>query len=405
MENKWEYDYSGLYQSAYDPNPAGYQALPPPALPPSKKPKKGLVKRIVTGALALVMVAGIGFGSGYAGFLTAYNNSEPKVVYPPAQSTTANGTARPASDLVSVINAVSPSVVAITTEQMVTRSIWGGQQVESGAGSGVVYTADGYIITNNHVVEGAQQIKVTLADDSEHIATLVGADPQSDIAVIKIDVTGLIPVVLGNSDTIQKGETAIAIGNPLGTLGGTVTNGIVSGLNRSINVEGNQMSLLQTNAAVSPGNSGGGLFNDSGELIGIVNAKSGDSNAEGLGFAIPVNTANQVAQDLIESGFVTGRPALGITVIGINDAQTAMQYGVSAMGVYVQSVTPDSGADAAGMKAGDRIISVDNKLIEETSDVTNALQSLSAGDTVQVQVDRNREMFTLNIVLGEKASA
>lgn len=411
MENKWEYDYSGLYHNGYTPAPGPYQPLPPEmgeqgplgSEPPRKK--KGRGKKIVSGALALVLVAGVSFGGGYAGFKAASAGQTDRIVYQAPTSTPASGTGTTAANLVGVINAVNPSVVAVTTEQMVTSNFWGGQQVVSGAGSGVIFTADGYIITNNHVIEGAQQIKVKLSDDTEYTAKLIGTDSQSDIAVLKIDATGLTPAVLGDSDSVQVGELSIAVGNPLGTLSNTATDGIISGLDREVTVQGNTMRLMQTSAAVSPGNSGGGLFNANGELVGIVNAKSTGEYAEGLGFAIPINTAKQVAQDLIENGYVTGRPALGITVISISDAQTAMQYGVSSFGVYVQSVTSGSGADKAGMKVGDRIVSVGSQLVESTSDVTNALKDLNAGDVVEVQVDRNRELMTLNITLGERTQA
>lgn len=411
MENKWEYDYSGLYHNGYTPAPGPYQPLPPEmgeqgplgSEPPHKK--KGRGKKIVSGALALVLVAGVSFGGGYAGFKAASAGQTDRIVYQAPTSTPASGTGTTAANLVGVINAVNPSVVAVTTEQMVTSNFWGGQQVVSGAGSGVIFTADGYIITNNHVIEGAQQIKVKLSDDTEYTAKLIGTDSQSDIAVLKIDATGLTPAVLGDSDSVQVGELSIAVGNPLGTLSNTATDGIISGLDREVTVQGNTMRLMQTSAAVSPGNSGGGLFNANGELVGIVNAKSTGEYAEGLGFAIPINTAKQVAQDLIENGYVTGRPALGITVISISDAQTAMQYGVSSFGVYVQSVTSGSGADKAGMKVGDRIVSVGSQLVESTSDVTNALKDLNAGDVVEVQVDRNRELMTLNVTLGERTQA
>ena len=368
MENKWEYDYSGLYHNGYTPAPGPYQPLPPemgeqgPLGPEPPRKKKGRGKKIVSGALALVLVAGVSFGGGYAGFKAASAGQTDRIVYQAPTSTPASGTGTTAANLVGVINAVNPSVVAVTTEQMVTSNFWGGQQVVSGAGSGVIFTADGYIITNNHVIEGAQQIKVKLSDDTEYTAKLIGTDSQSDIAVLKIDATGLTPAVLGDSDSVQVGELSIAVGNPLGTLSNTATDGIISGLDREVTVQGNTMRLMQTSAAVSPGNSGGGLFNANGELVGIVNAKSTGEYAEGLGFAIPINTAKQVAQDLIENGYVTGRPALGITVISISDAQTAMQYGVSSFGVYVQSVTSGSGADKAGMKVGDRIVSVGSQL-------------------------------------------
>ena len=417
MENKWEYDYSGLYQNGYTPAP-GAQGEPsgplpgdggtpagPASEPPRKKRHTG--RRILAGVLALVLVAGVSFGGGYAGYLVASRNGGQSVIFQAAPSGSATSTSASATgSLADVASAVSPSVVVVTTEQIVTDNyFWGGQQVLSGAGSGVILTTDGYIVTNYHVVEGAQQITVTLADDSSYTATVVGSDQQSDIALLKIEATGLTPAVLGDSDTVQVGEVVIAVGNPMGTLGGTVTDGIVSALNRDITVEGNQMTLMQTSAAISPGNSGGGLFNTNGELIAIVNAKYSDEDAEGLGFAIPVNTVKTVVQDLLENGYVTGRPALGITVITVSDVQTAMQYGVSSLGVYVNSVDEGSGAAAAGMKAGDRIVSIGTQLVETTDDVTNALKAYNVGDVVEVQVDRARELITLQITLGEKTTA
>lgn len=418
MENKWEYDYSGLYQNGYNPAPptgsgpsgqmpgdGGMPGAPMGGGEPPRK-KRGIGKKVLAGVLALVLVAAVSFGGGFAGYLVASKNGGQTVMYQAASGGSATSTSSAGGSLSDVASAVTPSVVVVTTEQIVTDNyFWGGQQVLSGAGSGVILTTDGYIVTNYHVVEGAQQITVTLHDDSTYTATVVGSDQQSDIALLKIDATGLTPAVLGDSDSVQVGEVVIAVGNPMGTLGGTVTDGIVSALNRDISVEGNEMTLMQTSAAISPGNSGGGLFNTNGELIGIVNAKYSDEDAEGLGFAIPVNTMKTVVQDLLENGYVTGRPALGITVITVGDVQTAMQYGVSSLGVYVNSVDEGSGAEAAGMKAGDRIVSIGTQLVESTDDVTNALKSYNVGDVVEVQVDRGRELITLQVTLGEKTGA
>lgn len=418
MENKWEYDYSGLYQNGYNPAPptgsgpsgqmpgdGGMPGAPMGGGEPPRK-KRGIGKKVLAGVLALVLVAAVSFGGGFAGYLVASKNGGQTVMYQAASGGSATSTSSTGGSLSDVAGAVTPSVVVVTTEQIVTDNyFWGGQQVLSGAGSGVILTTDGYIVTNYHVVEGAQQITVTLHDDSTYTATVVGSDQQSDIALLKIDATGLTPAVLGNSDSVQVGEVVIAVGNPMGTLGGTVTDGIVSALNRDISVEGNEMTLMQTSAAISPGNSGGGLFNTNGELIGIVNAKYSDEDAEGLGFAIPVNAMKTVVQDLLENGYVTGRPALGITVITVGDVQTAMQYGVSSLGVYVNSVDEGSGAEAAGMKAGDRIVSIGTQLVESTDDVTNALKAYNVGDVVEVQVDRGRELITLQVTLGEKTGA
>lgn len=198
----------------------------------------------------------------------------------------------------------------------------------------------------------------------------------------------------------------MAVGNPLGELGGTVTGGMISALNRSVTIQGssstNTMSLIQMDASVSPGNSGGGLFNMSGELVGIVNAKSSDSDAEGLGFAIPINDAIKVAQQLLENGYVTGRPYLGITYLGVEDAQTAAQLGVSAYGVYVVDVVKGGPAEAGGLKAGDRIVSIDGTEIGTKDDLSSLMQTHSAGDVLSITVARQGQMQTVSVTLGEK---
>ena len=249
---------------------------------------------------------------------------------------------------------------------------------------------------------GVGSTTCTLQDGSTHPATVVGADSQSDIAVVKIDATGLTPAVMGDSDKLAVGETVLAVGNPLGELSGTVTNGIVSALNREVTVNNQKMNLIQTNASISPGNSGGGLFNAEGDLIGIVNAKSVSDNAEGLGFAIPVNTAIQVATDLIQNGYVSGRPVMGVTVVTISDAQTAAQYGVSSYGVYVAEVTENGPAAQAGVQKGDRIVSVDDTLIESNNDLTDLISSHAVGDTLNVQLSRDRQLMNVQVTLGER---
>ena len=411
MENKWEYDYSGLYHNGYTPAPGPYQPLPPemgeqgPLGPEPPRKKKGRGKKIVSGALALVLVAGVSFGGGYAGFKAASAGQTDRIVYQAPTSTPASGTGTTAANLVGVINAVNPSVVAVTTEQMVSTNTWfGGSYVQSGAGSGVIISQDGYIVTCAHVVSGANNITVQLADGTEYTATVVGQDSTSDVAVLKIEATGLTPAVIGDSDSLAVGETTIAVGNPLGTLSNTVTNGIVSALNREVTVQGNDMNLIQTSASISPGNSGGGLFNANGELIGIVNAKSSSSDAEGLGFAIPINTAMEMAKQMIEKGYVA-RPAMGVTVITINDAQTAMQYGVSNYGVYIYQIASGSGAEKGGLKLGDRIISIDDVAVSSASDVQKYCQSKEVGDTVTLQVERDGKVISCEVTLGESTQS
>ena len=240
----------------------------------------------------------------------------------------------------------------------------------------------------------------------DYTATVVGEDSTSDIAVIKIDADGLTPAIVGDSDKLAVGDNVLAVGNPLGELGGTVTSGIVSALNRSVSIQGsssvNTMSLIQMDASVSPGNSGGGLFNMNGELIGLVNAKSSSSDAEGLGFAIPINDAIKVAQDLLENGYVSGRPYMGITYLAVTDAQTAAQLNVTAYGVYVVDVVQGGPADKAGLKTGDRIVSIDGTEIAQKDDLGTLIQQHAAGDTLSITVAREGQMQTVSLTLGEK---
>lgn len=438
--NKWEYDYSSLYNSnsSGQPRPTDsgyinvgssgtnaanqYDAAPaepayggPAAPEPSEKPRRRRAGRVLRSVLALVLAAAMGFAGGFAG---SQIYGSPKIVLQSADrseaasSALATSTSTGGTDLTlpQVSALVSPSVVVITTEQVVySQWYWYGQgQVQSGAGSGVIISDDGYILTCAHVIEDASNITVTIGD-TDYTATVIGSDTTSDIAVIKIDATGLTPAAVGNSDNLVVGEEVIAVGNPLGELGGTVTNGIISALNRSVSIQSGgavvDMSLIQTNASVSPGNSGGGLFNMAGELVGIVNAKSADSEAEGLGFAIPINDAIAVAQDLLEKGYVSGRPYLGITYVAVTDASTAQQLGVSAYGIYIVEVIDGSPADQAGLEPGDRVISIDNTEIAAQEDLGTIVQSHAAGDTISITVARGGQMVTLNVTLGEQSGA
>ena len=404
MENNWEYDYSELYRGV---NAQPKSSTEPPTAPmePPRKKGSGKGKKIALRILSLVLVAAVAFGGGwlgvYVGIQIQASNTPQSAAPSPnaAQPLPQNGGT--AVDFVSVSSQVAPSVVVVTTEQLQANGLWG-QYVTSGAGSGVILSEDGYIITNNHVISNATNIKVTLCDDTEYPATLVGTDRQSDVAVLKIEATGLIPPDIGNSDELAVGQNVLAVGNPLGELGGTVTNGIISALGRDVEVEGTAMTLLQHNAAVSPGNSGGGLFNERGELIGIVNAKSTGDYAEGLGFAIPINDAMASYNSIRESGYVTGRAALGVTVVALTSPQTAQQAGVSIPGVYIQSVTDGGAAAKAGLEPGDRFVSVDDTAIESTTDLTNLLSRHSVGDEIMVQVARGRKIITAKVVLGEQ---
>ena len=335
--------------------------------PPQNEPKKSHGgRKVLLRVAACIGVVALGFGGGLAGTVVASRTglTGGQVVVQQVQRDTntdsvsqgsTNGTNLSIQDVAAL---VQPSVVAITTEQMVSTNTWfGGSYVQSGAGSGVIISQDGYIVTCAHVVSGANNITVQLADGTEYTATVVGQDSTSDVAVLKIEATGLTPAVIGDSDSLAVGETTIAVGNPLGTLSNTVTNGIVSALNREVTVQGNDMNLIQTSASISPGNSGGGLFNANGELIGIVNAKSSSSDAEGLGFAIPINTAS------------------------------------------------GSGAEKGGLKLGDRIISIDDVAVSSASDVQKYCQSKEVGDTVTLQVERDGKVISCEVTLGESSQS
>jgi len=287
----------------------------------------------------------------------------------------------------------SSSIVEIYTET-VTNGGRMGQFISEGAGSGVIITSNGYIATNNHVINGARRITVLLNNGTEYEATLIGRDSRTDLAVIKIEAMNLQPAVYGNSDDLVVGELAIAIGNPLGKLGGTVSEGIISALSRNIEIDGEMMTLLQTTAAVNPGNSGGGLFNCFGELVGVVNAKSSGSDIEGIGFAIPVNTVKLIVEALIQYGYVPGRIDFGASLIDISDQRTAMMYRVQTIGVYVSQADTDS-----VLRSGDRVISIDGKDIQSIADVNELLETHSVGDVLRINVTRNGATTTVTLIL------
>ena len=377
------------------------QPEPDPVLKELAKQRKSMKRTMVTGFLCCGLLAGgIGFGGGL--LANQMNNSSTTLYRSTGSKVEVQPVAAGSEMSVEQVAALNQqSVVEIKTEK-VTNSSFLQQYVQTGAGSGVIISEDGYLITNNHVIDGASTIQVRTSDGTTYDAVLVGTDSKTDVAVLKINASGLTPVTFGDSDNLNVGETAVAIGNPLGELGGTVTNGIISAKDRSITLDNQQMTLLQTNAAINPGNSGGGLFNSRGELIGMVVAKSSGSDVKGLGFAIPSNLVSKIAQELIANGYVTGRPAMGVTVLSIENAQTAMQYGVNSLGVYITDVESGSSAEKAGLQAGDRIISLNNQVVETFADLSVALDNYSVGDTVDIMVSRNGSTVTVSLTLQEK---
>ena len=291
------------------------------------------------------------------------------------------------------------SVVSINVSA--TSTNYFGQTVQTAAsGTGFLITEDGYILTNHHVVNGASSVSVTLYNGESYDAKVIGSDEDYDIAVLKIDVTGATPVVLGDSSKLAIGESVAAVGNPLGELTFSMTEGIVSCVNRAINVDGTPFNMIQVDCSINPGNSGGPLFNSYGEVVGIVSAKySSYSNTtvEGIGFAIPINDVVSLVKDIMTNGYVTNKAYMGITPQTMT-AQMAQQYRYDVTkGVFVCSVDPDSAADKAGLKLGDVITKMDDKDIASYEDLVAAKKSYSAGDTVTLTVYRGGKTMELQL--------
>ena len=418
MENEFNFynsendGYRGGFGDYTDPTPDA----PVPA-PGGKKPGKGFSKEIVALVLACAIVGG---GAGVGGAALYQNLSRGgTVVYegdrPTVQTVVNNNDGQPMTPE-QLYAANLASCVGITVNTTV--NIFGQTTTSAASGSGFVLTQDGYIVTNYHVIEDAANdssvtIEVSFADGTQYTAQLVGGEQDNDIAVLKIDATGLQAVTLGDSSQLVVGESVYAIGNPLGELTYTLTDGIVSALDRlittsSTDANGNTVSttlnVLQTNCAINPGNSGGPLFDSYGNVVGVVSAKMTESSsgvsAEGLGFAIPINDVKDILTDLIEHGYVTGKPYMGVQVSSVPDY--AQRYGISA-GAYVESVADGSCAQKAGLQAGDIITAIDDTAIDSSTALTAALSSgYKAGDTAKLTVIRGTETLTLSITFDEK---
>ncbi len=308
-----------------------------------------------------------------------------------------------------IVKKTNPSVVSIVTESVSTDS-WAQNYVKKGAGSGVIIQKNGYILTCNHVIEGASKIKVTLSNNKSYDAKLIGTSPDDDLAVLKINAMGLSPATYGDSSTLEVGDNVVAIGNPLGQLSNTASTGIISALNRKLTIDNKQLNLLQTDASINPGNSGGALFNGSGNLIGIVVAKSAGSDVEGLGFAIPINHAAKVAKTIIKSGNIKSKTdssktkgaLIGVTIDEISKEE-ALRSGYDKGGVFIVSVTSPY-AKNAGLKSGDRISSFDGKEITGADALRSLLSEHKAGDKVKIEIVRNKKVIktTVTLISGEQ---
>ena len=296
------------------------------------------------------------------------------------------------------------SCVGITVD-IVSTNVFGQTVTGAAAGSGFVITEDGYILTNYHVIDGANSIKVTFDNGKEYTATYVGGEEKNDIAVIKVDATGLTPVVIGKSSDMLVGEQVTTIGNPLGELTFSESTGIISALDRSITMsDGRQMNMIQTDCAINSGNSGGPLFNSHGEVIGIVSAKyssgsnSSSASVEGLGFAIPMDDVASMVSDLVKNGYVTGKPIMGISVADVDESVTS--YGVP-QGAIIRVVTPDLCGAKAGLQAGDIVTKIDNTDVTSASDLTSAIGNYNPGDKDTLTIFRSGETKTVEVTLEE----
>ncbi|MDR1794143.1 MAG: trypsin-like peptidase domain-containing protein [Erysipelotrichaceae bacterium] len=380
------------------------ETLAKPILQRTKR-KKSLRAGAIAAIIALCIISG-GIGGGLALMLS--KNGQKAVV--PDTVIITNGTSTVEVVNVSVETGtilsvpeiaakVTPAIVCIDVN-ITSVDHFGRTSESAGSGSGILISEDGYILTNNHVVEGASAITVTLATGKEYTAVLIGADSQTDLAVLKIDDTNLPYAILGDSDSLQTGDLAVAIGNPLGELANTVTTGIISATDREITIDDETMNLLQTDAAINPGNSGGALCNQYGEVIGVVNAKTSASGIEGLGFAIPINDVKAVIGDLIENGYVSDRASIGISVQEVTE-QTASFYHSEA-GVYVTAVIEGGAADLAGVKSGDLIVSLDGQAVDSVAVLKAIKENHSPNDKLELVVKRDGKTLTLEITLQEE---
>ncbi len=294
---------------------------------------------------------------------------------------------------------VRPSVVGVVAQGQTNNPF---ASTSSSVGSGIIMSEDGYIITNNHVIENTTSVAVILDDGTEYGARIIGADARTDLAVLKVEAKGLPAATFGNSDSLEQGDLAVAIGNPSGLqLQNTVTSGIISAINRDIIVEDQPMTLIQTDASINPGNSGGPLVNAYGQVIGINTVKIGVSYYEGLGFAIPMNSVKPIVDELISRGYIKGRPTIGISG-DVLDERTAAYFNVPP-GMYVDYIAPNSDAYRKGLMRGDIIVKVNGQPVRELSDIQKIRDEHVAGDSIELTVYRNGNTQNIRVILMDEA--
>ena len=383
---------------------------PIPALTPVEPKKRGRGKKIVAGVLCGALLIGGSVGAGWMLKDVTGGRGETQVMVSErelAKVETVSVSGGKVLTFSQIYNANVDSCVSINSSSVATGYNIFGQKIQQEAissGSGFVLTADGYIATNCHVVSGASSVQVTLNDGTTYDATVVGSDVDYDIAVLKVDPgeTMLKPVVIGSSAGVNVGESVCTIGNPLGELTFSLTHGIVSCVDREINLDGTPFNMIQVDTAINPGNSGGPLFNDHGEVVGIVTAKTSSAGngtaAEGLGFAIPIDDVMNMLKDIMENGQVTTHAYMGVSV---DNASRYPQTGVRS-GAYLYEVVEGGPADQAGLQAGDVITMVGTTTITSSTDVTNAVGSKSykAGDTATITYVRDGQVYTTDLTFG-----
>ncbi|MEG2526804.1 MAG: trypsin-like peptidase domain-containing protein, partial [Oscillospiraceae bacterium] len=380
-----------------------------------KKAKKhggGFVK-MMCACLACALLGGVGGGAIVAGFAPKQTENESPLSLAPSNSEN-----KPVAENVvtgskltgeQIYSLGCEQAVGVTTEITYTNFL-GMQTTSPISGSGFIVTSDGYILTNYHVVKnahlGGYKVSVVMFDGTSYDAKIVGVEEASDIAVLKIDATGLSAATLGDSGNMKVGQTVYALGNPLGELNFTLTSGMVSALDREITTRDESTQLITTNnmfqidAAVNSGNSGGPVYNDKGEVIGIVTAKFSSAGVEGLGFAIPINDVVTMVDQLIENGYVSGKASFGIVVSTPDDV--VVQYYNMVKGAYVAEVVAGSCSEKAGIKVGDTITEMNGKEIKSSSELTNEKRSYHAGDTVTLTIYRQGEYIKVDVTLDEE---
>ena len=404
----YEYDNHNRPQDPWgDPiETTGRPLYEEPGAPEPRRKKKGAGK-LAALCLVCAIVGGIAGAGGVAAATGTFSANRTTLLEgsrPATVVSVSNVTGKELLTAPEIYAAYVGSTVGITTE-IVTTNGWGQPVSQAAAGSGFVITGDGYILTNYHVIEDADSIQVSFIDGSSYDAELVGGEEENDIAVLKIDASGLKPVIIGDSDNVQVGEQVVAIGNPLGELTYSMTSGIISAKDRSITMEnGEVMNMIQTDTAINSGNSGGPLFDMYGQVIGITSAKlSGSSSSsatiEGLGFAIPINDIKGMVEDIMENGYVTGKPYMGITVSTVPES-ISERYGMS-QGALVESVDESSCAAKAGLEKGDIITAMDGQTVISSAELVEAKKAYRAGDTVTLEVERSGEKLELTLTFDE----